>query len=420
MPEPLRLSSLCNRSALQVLNHPQMVYILTEIFPGEMISTRRLPINFALLLDRSGSMAGEKLRTMRSAVKRLVDQLQPEDILSIITFETRTQVLVPAQPVRDKESIKHKIDLIEDGGGTNMALGLKEALRQVQQNLNTAYVNRIVLLTDGEATDRLDDSRKLADQAGEMNIPMIGLGLGSNWKEEFVMDLADRSLRAPGSGKGYADYIPSAERISDIFQQVFQLMQVVAQDVTLTVRMVQGMEARRVWQVVPVIKDLGGDIIQGRSIVAPIGQLPQNGVAHLMEITVPPKPAGAYRILQSEVSFKAPDGSVNRQTADTIVEFTPDATLANKINGKVMNIVEKVQAFKLQTRALEDIQAGDPNSATKKLRQAVTLLLSQGEVELANQMQNEVDQIEKSGEISAEAKKTILLTSRKTVKLSNE
>ncbi len=85
-----------------------------------------------------------------------------------------------------------------------------------------------------------------------------------------------------------------------------------------------------------------------------------------------------------------------------------------------MNIIEKVQAFKLQTQALEEVDTGNVKAATQKLRQAVTILLSQGETNLASQMQEEAERLEKSGEISSEGKKTIKLTSRKTVRLTDE
>jgi Ca-activated chloride channel family protein len=85
-----------------------------------------------------------------------------------------------------------------------------------------------------------------------------------------------------------------------------------------------------------------------------------------------------------------------------------------------MNVVEKVQAFKLQTQALDEAETGNVSGATLKLRQAVTILLSQGEADLAQQMQQEADRLEQSGQISSEGKKTIMLTSRKTVRLSDE
>ena len=103
---------------------------------------------------------------------------------------------------------------------------------------------------------------------------------------------------------------------------------------------------------------------------------------------------------------------------DLIVNFSRDEQVYNSVNGHVMNILEKVQAFKLQTQALSEADVGNVAGATRKLRQAVTILLSQGETELANQMQEEADHLEQSGQFSSEGKKTIKLTSRKTVKLN--
>ena len=378
-----------------------------------------------VVADNSGSMAGDKLRTMKEAVKSIIDQLNPDDILSIIAFETRTHVLVPSQPATDKTALKRQVDLIRDGGGTNLAAGLREGLNLVRQKQAEGRVSRIVLLTDGEATDKEDDSRRLAGEAGGSGIPIIGLGFGKDWKEDFLLDLADRSVLAePGARSGMVDYIPTPKDVNKIFQEVYQSMQVVAQDVTLTIRMVQGLEARRVWQVTPLIKDVGRSVIQGRSILIPVGHLEKAGAAYLAEIMLPPRPAGAVRVAQTEASYTVPGQNAGRQAVDLIVNFyAPGANIApalTALNGHVMNVVEKVQAFKLQTQALNEAETGNVSGATQKLRQAVTILLSQGEADLAQQMQQEADRLEQSGQISSEGKKTIMLTSRKTVKLSDQ
>lgn len=420
MSQDLKLSSLCNRSGVQVMDQPQLIYVLIELQPGQALAETRLPLNFALLLDHSGSMAGEKLRTMKEAVKNMIEQLHPDDILSIITFESKTHVIVPAQPVVNKPDLKRLVERVKDAGGTNMAPGLQEALKQVRQKHSPKRINRIVLLTDGEATDKEDDSRRAADQAGDYGIPIIGLGFGRDWNEDFLFDLADRSVLAePGSRTGRAEYIPTPQDAGKIFQEVYQSMQVVAEEVNLTLRMVQGLEARRVWQVAPLIRDLGRGVIQGRAILVPVGQLERSGAAYLAEIMLPPRPAGIVRIAQAEALYTVPGQSPSRETADVIVNYTTDAALFGPLNERVMNVVEKVQAFKLQTQALEDAQMGEIGSATRKLRQAVTLLLAQGESGLAGQMQQEADRLEQSGQISSEGKKTIILTSRKTVRLSD-
>ena len=135
---------------------------------------------------------------------------------------------------------------------------------------------------------------------------------------------------------------------------------------------------------------------------------------------LPPRPSGLVRIAQTDVSYSIPGQGQVRDAVDLVVNFTDDPMQHNQMNGRVMNIVERVQAFKLQTQALSEAEMGQVGQATQKLRQAVTILLSQGETELADQMQNEVNQLEQSGQISTEGKKTIKLTSRKTVRLSDD
>jgi len=419
MAQKLRLTSISNHDAVPVLDQPQLVYILAEITAEDSDADVRFPLNFALVLDHSGSMAGDKLRTMKQAVNNIIDQLRGDDIISVIPFETRTRVLISAKPALDKTAIKQQIDQIRDAGGTNIAPALREAINLVSKKVGGNRVSRIILLTDGEATDNEDDSRKIADEAGKIGIPIISLGFGKDWNEEFLFDLADRSiLTAPGTHSGMADYIPEPKDANKIFQEVYQSMQVVAEDVELTIRMVQGLEARRVWEVVPLIKDLGRSIIQGRAILIPVGQLEKGGVAYLAEIMLPPRPAGIVRVAQVDLSYTIPNQGRFKEMLDIVIEFSEDTTATGKLNGRVMNIVEKVQAFKLQTQALDEVESGNIGNATRKLRQAVTILLSQGEQELANQMRDEADHLEKSGVISNEGKKTIVLTSRKTVRLS--
>jgi Ca-activated chloride channel family protein len=418
MSEYLNINSVCNRVGIPVLDQPQLIYILTELAPGEQMSGSRIPLNFALVLDRSGSMAGEKLRTMKEAVKNIIDQLNPDDIISIVSFETKTQVLVDLS----RRSIKEirAVDKIRDGG-TNMAPAIQEALRLVSKKQSSERVSRVVLLTDCEATDNEDDSRNLANLAGTQGIQLVGLGFGKDWNEDFLFDLADRSLlSAPGARQGHADYIPRPEDANKIFQDVYQSMQVVAKNVSITIRMVQGLEARRVWQVTPLIKDVGRSVIQGRAIIIPVGELEKSGAAFLAEVMLPPRSQGTVRIAQTDVTYDIPGVGQKKEAVDLIVQYSTDQAVQNQLNGRVMNVIEKVQAFKLQTQALEEMDTGNVQGATQKLRQAVTILLSQGETDLASQMQEEAERLEKSGEISSEGKKTIKLTSRKTVRLTDE
>jgi Ca-activated chloride channel family protein len=196
-------------------------------------------------------------------------------------------------------------------------------------------------------------------------------------------------------------------------------MQVVAQNMSLTLRLVQGIEARRVWQVTPMIKDIGMGSIQGRAVVVQLGDLEKTGAAYLIEMMLPPRQPGSYRIAQADVSYNIINQGMQRETSDLLLNYTYDPNLVNQVNGKVMNIVERVTAFKLQTQALNEAELGNVHGATQKLRQAVTILLNQGETDLARQMEREAANLEQDGSISNEGKKTIRLEARKTVRLDN-
>jgi len=419
MPDVIHLNSLCNRSAVPVLDQNQLVYILTEISPDPGLTDRRMGLNIALVLDRSGSMDGHKLRSLKKAVNRIVDRFSPEDIISLITFETRWQLLAEAQPAQDKTMLKYLVDHIVAGGSTVMAPAIGEAIRQVKAYDTPDRVSRIILLTDGEATDKEDNSRREADQAGTLGLPLIGLGFGMDWNEEFLFELADRSLLLPpGTHGGTVEFIPTPTMALGIFQQVFQSLHVVAQNVFTKIHLAQGIEARRVWQVKPIIHDISPSAIQAGAVIVHFSDMEQGGAAFLSEIVLPPRPESMVRIAITETTYDLPGMESGHQTSDLVIQYTTDPLRLEQYDLRVMNMVERIQAFKLQHQALIEAEAGEVGSATRKLRSAVTILLNQGEQELAQQISREADHLEMKGQISNKGKKTIKLTSRKTTTLS--
>jgi Ca-activated chloride channel family protein len=162
--------------------------------------------------------------------------------------------------------------------------------------------------------------------------------------------------------------------------------------------------------------------ISDRDVNVQLGELESGqGRTVLIELLVDPRPIGQYRVGQTEVSYDVPALNLIQEKArtDIILTFTSDPGQLKQVTPAVMNIVEKVSAFKLQTRALKDLQSGDVSGATQKLKSAVTRLLNQGEVELAQTMQQEVANLEQSGQLSSEGQKTIKFGTRKTVRLSD-
>jgi Ca-activated chloride channel family protein len=141
----------------------------------------------------------------------------------------------------------------------------------------------------------------------------------------------------------------------------------------------------------------------------------------LVELLITPRPAGSYRIAQAEVSYDVPGLKLinEKVKADILLDFTADAVKAKQYAPEVMNIVEKVTAFKLQTRALEEAKLGNVAGASQKLRAAATRLLEMGEEELAQSAMEEADNLEKSGQMSARGTKKLRYETRKLTQRLN-
>jgi Ca-activated chloride channel family protein len=414
MAGEVTLRATLARPFLAATTTPQVAYALIEVQPSQVVAQVRMPVNVCFVLDRSGSMKGEKIERVRQAVSMATELLDTQDIASVVVFDHRTEVLIPADNVRDRRAVQERVNRIRDAGGTKIAPAVEKGLREIERDRSGA-IRRLVLLTDGQ-TENEDDCLRRAEEAGRAGVPITALGVGKDWNEDLLIEMANRS-------GGTADYIARPNEITDYFQNTVQQAQnAVVQNATLNLRLVQGVTPRAVWQVIPLINNLGYRPISDRDVTIPLGELETGqGRTLLVEFLVDPRPAGSYRVGQVEVVYDVPALGLNGEKvrADLLLAFTAEQGQLSQVNPGVMNIVEKVSAFKLQTRALQDLSQGDVQGATQKLKSAVTRLLSQGELELAQTMEAEIKNLEQSGQLSSEGQKTIKFQGRKTVRLSD-
>jgi Ca-activated chloride channel family protein len=354
MAGEVNLRARMARPYMATATTPQVAYLLLEATPGQVVANVRTPVNVCFVLDRSGSMKGEKIDRVRRAVSRAVEMLGPEDIVAVVIFDHRTEVLISAAPVTDTRALLDKINRIRDSGGTKIAPALERGLREIERGPQSA-VRRLVLLTDGQ-TENEDECLRQAEEAGRHGVPITALGVGKDWNEDLLENMAMRS-------GGQADYISRPDEVVEYFQGTVQRAQATAiQNASLTLRLVQGVTPRAVWQVFPLINNLGYRPVSDRDVSVPLGEIETGaGRSVLFELLVDPRPAGQYRLGQVEISYDIPMLGVTgeKSRADVMMQFTSDPALAAQVDAPIMNTVEKVSAFKLQTRALQDLQSGD-------------------------------------------------------------
>jgi Ca-activated chloride channel family protein len=376
-----------------------------------------VPLNFCLVLDHSGSMQGSKLESMKQATRRILEKLQPHDIVSLVIFDDTVDVVLPATPASDKAALLACVDSIQEAGGTAMSLGLQAGQAELRKNLGSDRLAHMLLLTDGQTWGDEDTCRSIAHSLGKEGAHITALGLGDEWNEQLLDDLAD----ATG---GTSDYIAKPASIDDFFQHTVQTVQGTAlQDVRLLLRLVRDVTPRAVYRATPIIANLGYQPIGQNDVTVKLGDLAYgSGSSVVLDLLIPMRPAGGFRIAQAELQATpvGPDASPQIIKQDILLDFVDNPDAAD-YNPAVMNLVEKVTAFKLQTRALAEAEAGNVSGATQKLRAAATRLLDLGELDLAEKARQQAEQLDQGSGLSAETQKELRYATRRlTQKLHPE
>jgi len=417
MSGEITLSITTHRPAYEVMQTPQQAYLLIEATPvvGPSAAVNQA-VNFSLVLDRSGSMAGDKLNNLKMAASALVDRLGPKDTLTIVIFDETADVVVPGQPVNDRELIKRQIQAIQERGGTRMSTGIKAGLSSLQQWARPDRVNRLLLLTDGQTWEDMNECLSLAGQSRQAGMPwsVMGLGVGGEgqWDPRFLESLAGQS-----GGEWYA--IDSVDKVAEVFANTLTAMQGTAvTNAQFTMRLAADVKPRNVWRVAPMISRLDHRSVSERDVQIFLGDIQYGaGQSVLVEALLPARVPGSYRLVQADITYDVPGANLTSQrvTQEVIIQYTPDGALAAQVNGKIMNIVERVNAFKLQTQALDEAASGQVQNATRRLRAAATVLLDLGEQEMAQNAIQQAQQMEQGGQMDPGAAqamryKTKLLT----------
>lgn len=200
-------------------------------------------VNLALVIDRSGSMQGDKIERAREAALELVRQLAPDDIVSLVAYDSSVDVLVPAQPVGNGRALAAAIRSIEANGNTALHGGVSRGAAEIRRHLRESRaVPRLILLSDGQANVGPSSPEELGRLGASLlkegiSVTTIGLGLGFN--EDLMTRLAARS-----DGNTY--FVESSDDLPRIFAaELGDTLSVVARRVVIEIEFPQGVRPVR-------------------------------------------------------------------------------------------------------------------------------------------------------------------------------
>ncbi|MCI0571101.1 MAG: VWA domain-containing protein, partial [Myxococcaceae bacterium] len=188
--------------------------VLVRITPPELERKgERLPLNLALVIDRSGSMAGEKLAFAQQAARHAVGLLEGRDRLSLVVFDDEVETLVVGGTASEQKALLAAIEGIDTRGSTALHAGWHQGSRHVAAGRAPGQLDRVILLSDGQANRGETNPDAIAAHVRRMAVEGVStttMGEGLDYNE----DLLEAMARA---GDGDYHFIESPAQLPDIF-----------------------------------------------------------------------------------------------------------------------------------------------------------------------------------------------------------
>lgn len=395
-----------NLDAAQANNQRQLAVSMTAIAH----SHQHAPLNLCLVLDHSGSMHGRPLDTVKQAVIKLVENLSPQDRISIIGFDHRARVIVENQAVEHPATIQSAISQLKATGGTcideGMKLGIEELIKGKDER-----VSQVFLLTDGE-NEHGDNQRclKLASLAASYNITLNTLGFGDHWNQDVLEQIAD-------AASGALTYIQKPEVAVDEFNKLLTRVQSVAlTNAHLYLQLspdARLAELKPVAQVAPDTVEL--PLIQdGNQCMVRIGDLMVDVPrVVLVNLYIGQLAAGTHEIARVQIRYTDPVLGQQEQMTDTLPVMIQAMTVFQSAPEPEVQTHVLVLAKYRQTQIAEQkLKDGDRMGAATMLQSAAKTAIQMGDRSAATVLQENATRLQAGGDLSESDRKQTRIVSK--------
>jgi Ca-activated chloride channel family protein len=360
--------------------------------PAPPSDTPRPPSTLEVVLDRSGSMQGDRLDGAKAALIRLVDRLDPTDNFGLVVFDDRVDVVVPAGRLADKADVKGRIGAVDARGNTDLSAGYLRGLQEARRvsgatgaGATTAGAT-VLLISDGHANAGVTDPQRLAGIAAEAHrnsVTTTTLGFGLGYDERIMSALA----RGGAGNELFAEEPDTA--IGLIAGEVEGLLAQVAQAASLVIR------PRPPVQRVQVINELPVTAITD-AIMAELGSFYADEVRKLLLVLDIPGIAALGLAQVADLEFTYVELPALKQHTITLplhVNVVPGDQAAGRIPDPVVRTeLVYLRTQQAKRRAYTHLSAGDAQSALQEIyaaQQSVAAALDSVPPELAADLAEE-------------------------------
>lgn len=321
---------------------------------------RKVPMNLAIVLDRSGSMSGAKIERARQAAALALGLVGPDDTFALVVYDNEVETIIPAGKVKDVSELEKRIQAINSGGSTALHAGVAEGAIQLRKFFDKEKINRVILLSDGIANVGPSSPTDLAnlgrDLAGE-GISVSTIGLGDDYNEDLMTALAEAS---------HANYyyVKDAEKLPDIFaEELGTVKSVVARNLRLIITLPEGIVGKAV---------LGEKEFEFKSgsVTIPVGEVSAGQRRRfLVKVAVPAGETKEIPLAKVAMEYADAEGAIQKSSAAYSAQRTADVALSeNSIQAEVAGNVAVVRNRLAKEEAVALADEGKVAEAADRLR----------------------------------------------------
>jgi Ca-activated chloride channel family protein len=385
-----------------------MLYaLLTLEAPQDARQSPAPPLNVCLVLDRSTSMKGEKMDILKATAIQVLRNLRPQDILSVVAFSDRAEVVIPASYHQDRLRLESSIQMIQASGATEIYQGLELGVKEVMRSFDLKRVNHIILLTDGHTYGDEQQCLALASRLGEHGIGISGMGIGQEWNDIFLDILATRT-------GGSSSYIAEPSDIKQLLLEKFNALTLTfAEDISMAFSSVEGVDLSYVFRLQPDPSPIPletplrlGSILQDASTQV------------IFEYIIQPKAVKSEALMISDCMLTVSIASLPIPAPPLKIRLSrpvSDEPASEPPLPQIMHALSRLMLYRMQERARKEIEKGNIDTATRQLETLASNLLAQGERSLAQTILLEVDHLQKKNTLTEEGSKKIKYGTRALV-----
>jgi Ca-activated chloride channel homolog len=402
-----------NDVRLDAASHSTQRQLSLEIKAIAQAQDKNLPLNLCLVLDRSSSMAGQPLNSVRQAASAIIKKLKVGDRISVVVFNRRSQVIVPNQEVKDIARIENQIATIVADGGTSLDEGMRLGIKEIAIGRKNA-VSRIFLLTDGENQDG-DNRRclKLARLASEYNITIDTLGFGIHWNQDILEQISD-------SAGGTIAYIEHPETALKEFEKLLtRALSTGLTNARLTVELmpkVRLAELKPVAQVAPETRELPIKLV-GNYFTVRLGDLMQDrSRVILVNFYINQLFPGKHKIAAVQVCYDDPaKARENLQSQIVAIEVQSQEQYQPLIDRSVQKSILTLAKYRQTQIAESKLESGDLPGAATMLQTAAKTALQLGDTNGSTILQTNATRLQQKQQLSQSDRKKTRLISKTTL-----